>query len=69
MAQWQNRITGHADVAPVDLVPNSRNWRTHPAEQQRAMGGALAEWAGSPESWSTRQPATSSMGICGSSSP
>src|SRR6266581_1694937 len=42
-APWQNRIVGHADVAPADLVPNPRNWRTHPAEQQRALTGALAE--------------------------
>jgi hypothetical protein len=42
-APWRSRITGHADVAPVDLVPNPRNWRTHPAEQQRALGGALSE--------------------------
>lgn len=40
---WQNRIVGHADVAPADLVPNPRNWRTHPLEQQRALGGALTE--------------------------
>jgi hypothetical protein len=40
---WQNRIVGHADVAPADLVPNPRNWRTHPADQQRALGGALSE--------------------------
>ena len=25
------------------MVPNPRNWRTHPAEQQRALGGALSE--------------------------
>jgi hypothetical protein len=42
-ATWQNRIVGHAEVAPADLVPNPRNWRTHPAEQQRALGGALSE--------------------------
>ncbi len=40
---WRNRIVGHADVAPVELVPNPRNWRTHPAEQQRALVGALGE--------------------------
>ena len=42
-APWQNRIVRHADVAPADLVPNPRNWRTHPNEQQRALGGALSE--------------------------
>ena len=40
---WRNRIVGHADVAPGELVPNPRNWRTHPPEQQRALAGALGE--------------------------
>ncbi len=40
---WRNRIVGHADVPPVELVPNPRNWRSHPQEQQRALAGALAE--------------------------
>jgi hypothetical protein len=40
---WQNRIVGHAEVAPNDLVPNPRNWRTHPLDQQRALAGALGE--------------------------
>ncbi len=40
---WRTRIVDHADVAPVDLVPNPRNWRTHPPEQQRALGGALSQ--------------------------
>ena len=38
-----HRIVGHADVPPADLVPNPRNWRTHPPEQQRALAGALGE--------------------------
>ena len=47
-AAWRNRIVGHADVAPAELVPNPANWRTHPPEQQRALAGALAEigWVG-----------------------
>ncbi len=40
---WRSRITGHAEVSPAELVPNPRNWRTHPSEQQRAIAGALAE--------------------------
>jgi ParB-like chromosome segregation protein Spo0J len=40
---WRNRIVGHAEVAPADLVPNPRNWRTNPEDQQRAMAGALSE--------------------------
>ena len=42
-AAWRNRIVGHADVAPGELVPNPRNWRTHPQGQQRALAGALGE--------------------------
>jgi DNA modification methylase len=42
-AVWRNRIVGHAEVAPGDLIPNPRNWRTHPDDQQRALSGALAE--------------------------
>ena len=40
---WRNRIAGHADVAPAELAPNPHNWRTHPADQQRALSGALGE--------------------------
>jgi DNA modification methylase len=40
---WRNRIVGHTDVPPAELVPNPRNWRSHPPEQQRALAGALAE--------------------------
>jgi hypothetical protein len=42
-AGWRNRIVGHADVVPGELVPNPRNWRAHPDDQQRAVGGALTE--------------------------
>lgn len=40
---WRNRIVGHAEVAPAELVPNPANWRSHPPEQQRALAGALGE--------------------------
>jgi hypothetical protein len=40
---WRNRIVGHADVAPEELEPNPRNWRSHPLDQQRALAGALGE--------------------------
>jgi hypothetical protein len=48
LAPWRNRIVGHADVPPGELVPNPGNWRTHPAAQQRALTGTLAEvgWVG-----------------------
>ena len=41
--RWLNRIVGHAAVPPADLVPNPRNWRSHPSDQQQALSGALAE--------------------------
>ncbi len=40
---WRNRIVGHADLDPASLVPNPENWRRHPARQQRALAGALAD--------------------------
>ena len=40
---WRNRIVGHAEVPPAELLPNPRNWRTHPADQQRTLTGALGE--------------------------
>jgi DNA modification methylase len=42
-APWQNRIVGHSDVAPAELAPNPRNWRTHPDVQQRALSGVLSD--------------------------
>jgi hypothetical protein len=42
-AAWRSRIVVHAEVPPPELVPNPRNWRTHPAEQRRALTGALSE--------------------------
>jgi ParB-like chromosome segregation protein Spo0J len=40
---WRSRIVGHGEVPPAELVPNPHNWRTHPADQQAALSGALAE--------------------------
>ena len=40
---WRSRIVDHANVAPAELVPNPRNWRTHPADQQKALTGAMSE--------------------------
>jgi DNA modification methylase len=40
---WLNRIVGHDLVDPRTLLPNPRNWRRHPAAQQRAVAGALDE--------------------------
>lgn len=41
--KWRNRITSHALADPKTLIANEANWRKHPAEQQAAMDGALAE--------------------------
>ena len=40
---WRNRIVGSGEVAPGDLIPNGRNWRTHPKRQLDALEGALDE--------------------------
>jgi DNA modification methylase len=40
---WRNRIVGHGEEAPEQLLANPANWRTHPMEQQQALAGALAE--------------------------
>lgn len=40
---WRNRIVGHADVDPADLLANPRNFRRHPKPQQDALSGAIGE--------------------------
>ncbi len=40
-SRWQNRIVGHADVAPDGLIPNPSNPRRHPAAQRAALAGSL----------------------------
>jgi DNA modification methylase len=42
-AAWRNRIVGHGDEPPEQLLANPANWRVHPSEQQRALAGALSE--------------------------
>lgn len=39
--QWRNRIIDEAVVPARDLVPNPRNWRTHPKPQQAALSDVL----------------------------
>lgn len=41
--RWRNRITGHGEVAPDQLLANPDNWRIHPKGQQSAMAGILDE--------------------------
>jgi len=38
---WRNRITGHEDVAPDQLMASAFNFRIHPKRQQDATGGSL----------------------------
>ena len=40
---WQNRIVGHGEEDPRDLVANPRNWRIHPRRQQQALRSAISE--------------------------
>jgi hypothetical protein len=40
---WRNRIVGHGEEAPEQLLANPANWRLHPREQQQALAGALSE--------------------------
>src|SRR4051794_27570297 len=42
-ATWTNRIVGHDDVPPDQLLANDRNWRRHPAVQQNALTGVLSD--------------------------
>jgi hypothetical protein len=43
MSEWKNRITGYADVNPKELMPNPKNWRTHPGHQANALKGVMNE--------------------------
>lgn len=38
---WRNRIIGHEDVDPEQLLANPGNWRIHPQAQQVALSTAL----------------------------
>lgn len=40
---WRNRIVGHGEEAPDQLLANPRNWRIHPKAQQAALEGVLNE--------------------------
>lgn len=41
--QIRDRIKGLRRVRAGDLVPNSKNWRTHPKSQRDALRGVLAD--------------------------
>ncbi len=38
---WRNRIVGHGEEAPDQLLANPANWRVHPKQQQDALAGVL----------------------------
>lgn len=38
---WQNRIVGHGEEAPDQLLANPKNWRIHPATQEAALVATL----------------------------
>lgn len=38
---WQNRIVGHGEESPEQLVANPLNWRIHPKGQQAALQGTI----------------------------
>jgi len=41
--KWRNRIVGHGEEDPTQLLANPKNWRIHPKAQQDALAGVLAE--------------------------
>jgi len=43
LTDWQNKIIGHGDEPPDQLLANPGNWRIHPKAQQDALAGAIAE--------------------------
>lgn len=38
---WRNRITGHGEIDPNEILLNPHNWRTHPVEQGEALSEVL----------------------------
>lgn len=40
---WRNRIVGHGEEAPEQLLANPGNWRIHPKAQQDTLAGVLSE--------------------------
>ena len=38
---WTNRIVGHDEINPEQLLANPKNYRIHPREQQSAVTGSL----------------------------
>ena len=43
LPKWRNRIVGHGEEDPEQLLANPKNWRIHPKNQQDALLGVLNE--------------------------
>lgn len=41
MGNWQNKIVGHDNIAPDQLLAHPENWRIHPQYQQKALRGVI----------------------------
>src|SRR6266704_2927845 len=37
LPKWRNRIVGHGEEDPEQLLANPKNWRIHPKNQQDAL--------------------------------
>lgn len=40
---WDNRIVGHGEVRPEDLLAHPKNYRIHPKQQQNVLAGAIKD--------------------------
>lgn len=40
---WKNRIVGHEDWNPLEIVTNPANYKAHPDQQRDALAGAIGE--------------------------
>ena len=40
---WVNKIIGHVDIPPSDLLAHPENWRIHPQYQQEALRGVIGD--------------------------
>src|SRR5271169_2318995 len=43
LPKWRNRIVGHGEEDPTQLLANPKNWRIHPKAQRDALNGVLRE--------------------------
>lgn len=43
MSSWKNRIVGHGEERPDQLLANPFNWKIHTAQQEAAITGILEE--------------------------